>query len=662
MAKTAKQPAQQGTLTPILEHLSKDELIQQLLDSQEELRMSRAFANIAESSANDAVLQWHGRNRFLAEKIIPVTLKPIESESLSPTKGDHRIIDGDNLAVMTSLLMDFRGGPTRGVDVIYMDPPYNTGEDVFAYNDDYSLSKGEVKNLRRSVGRAETIVSLDDPTKHTKWINHMAPRLWAAKKLLKATGVIIVSIDEHELPRLWMLMEEIFGEKNRLATVIWERARKNDAAYVSEGHEYMLIWAKNRAEIDAKRAHMAKLPAWEQAYGRWRKKKDGSDEILSAYEEAKAIYGDDIPKIQTAMNAFFAALPKGHPSKTIRYKKVNANGMYNDDGNPNWPGGNGPDYDLPHPVTGKNVKKPASGWRYQKPEMLKLIAEGRVAFKKDHKGIPRLITYLHEIETEVQTSIISRSGQRSVELLEAVMGKGVFKNPKDPEILADLFNLVTWHDKDAVILDAYAGSGTTGHAVLSMNAADGGNRRFILIEGGDASPNARVTRDKYTSQITAERIRRVITGRWADKKKHAKHATGFHFFKASERITKNAIMASTRETLADIILQIVEDDSNRIDCRMEGHRYLIGRTKMGYGIALIWEARKGGKVDQVLTFDALETILDEAEKANLNKPVHIYATANTAPIADELYRFHQIPNSILARLGILDGEEELVTP
>ena len=120
-------------------------------------------------------------------------------------------------------------------------------------------------------------------------------------------------------------------------------------------------------------------------------------------------------------------------------------------------------------------------------------------------------------------------------------------------------------------------------------------------------------------------------------------------------------MASTRETLADIILQIVEDESNRIDCRMEGHRYVIGRTKLGYGIALIWEARKSGKVEQVLTFDILETILDEAEAANLTKPVHIYATANTAPISDDLYRFHQIPNSILARLGILDGEEELVS-
>jgi adenine-specific DNA-methyltransferase len=658
-----KRPPLNSPENPVLQHLSKPELIQHVEDLQEELRMSKAFSQIAETGANDATLLWQGRNRFLAEKIIPVRLKPIETESLNPDKGEHQIIDGDNLAVMTSLLTDFRGGPTRGFDVIYMDPPYNTGEDVFSYNDDYKFTKTEVKSLRRAVGRSEALVSLDDPTRHTKWINHMAPRLWAAKKLLKSTGVIIVSIDEHELPRLWMLMEEIFSEKNRIATLIWERSRKNDAAYISEGHEYMLIWGRNKAELDAKKGHMAALPQWASVAGRWRTPKDGVDEILTAYVEAKELYGDSIPKIQKAMNAFFAGLPKGHPAKKIRYKKVNRWGMYNDDGDLNWPGGGGPMYDIPHPVTGKPCKPPVSGWRFQPDEIKALIKpkpgeRDRIAFKADHTGTPRYIRYLDEMESEVRTSVISRTGQRSVEVVEAVLGKGSFKNPKDHEILAELINLVTWRDKNAVILDPYAGSGTTGHAVLAMNAEDGGNRRFILVESGDPSPGARVAREKYTNEITAERVRRVITGKWADDTKHAKHKTGFHFFRAHEQITKAAIMASTRETLADIILQIVEDESNRIDCRMEGHKYLIGRTRLGYGIALVWQPARNGKADQVLTWNILETILDEAEKAKVTKPIHIYATGNTAPLTDDLYRFHQIPNSILARLGILDRDEE----
>lgn len=642
----------------VLEHLDKNELIQHISELQEQLRLSQAFSQISEAGGHDATLLWKGRNRFLAERIIPVRLKPIEAESLNPEKGGNQIIDGDNLAVMTSLLTDFRGGPTRGFDVIYMDPPYNTGEDVFSYNDDYSLSKAEVKALRRQNGRSEGLVSLDDPSRHTKWINHIAPRLWAAKKLLKSTGVIIISIDEHELPRLWMLMEEIFGEKNRLATIIWDRSRKNDAAYLSEGHEYMLVWARNKAELDTKRGQLSKLDAWKQTLGKWRKKKEGADEILTAYAEAKSLYGDDVAQLQSALDAFFTSLPKEHPSRNIRFKKVNEHGVFNDDGDLGWPGSGGPTYDVMHPTTGQPCKRPASGWRYQEAEMKKLIAEGRVAFKATHTGIPRSISYLHEMESEVQTSVISRTGQRAVEILEAVLGKGSFKNPKDPEILAELFNLVTWRDKNAVILDAYAGSGTTGQAVISMNAEDNGSRRFVLIESGDPSLKSRVAREKYATQITAERVRRLITGKWADGKKHAPHDTGFHFLRAQEQITKSAIMASTRETLADVILQIVEDESNRIDCRVEGHSYLIGRTKLGFGIALVWQPSSKGEANQHLTWKILETILDEAAAAGATKPVHVYAIGNTAPLSDELYRFHQIPNSILARLGILDGEEE----
>ena len=349
-----------------LHHLRKQDLIQHVQDLQEELRMSKAFSQIAETSASDATLLWQGRNRFLAEKIIPVRLKPIAAESMNPDKGEHQIIDGDNLAVMTSLLTDFRGGPTRGFDVIYMDPPYNTGEDVFSYNDNYKLSKAEVKSLRRTLGRSEALVSLDDPTRHTKWINHMAPRLWAAKKLLKSTGVIIVSIDEHELPRLWMLMEEMFSEKNRIATLVWERSRKNDAAYVSEGHEYMLIWARNKLELDAKKGQMATIPEWANVSGRWRTPKSGVDEILTAYIEAKDIHGNNISKIQKTMDKFFADLPKSHPAKKIRYKKVNRWGMYNDDGDLNWPGGGGRKYDIPHPVTGKPCRRPAQDGVFRK--------------------------------------------------------------------------------------------------------------------------------------------------------------------------------------------------------------------------------------------------------------------------------------------------------
>jgi len=635
------------------------DLLRRIEDLEEQLRMSRAFVDSPDPDA-DVTLHWRGQKRFLTETIIPVKLQPIEADSFHPERGPHWIVDGDNLGAMQSLLTDFRGGPTKGFDVIYMDPPYNTGKDTFSYNDDYRLSKADVKAHRRKSVLSEGLVSLEDPTRHTKWINHMAPRLWAARKLMKSTGVIIVSIDEHELPRLWMLMEQIFLEKNRIATLVWERARKNDANYISEGHEYMLVWARDKEAVDAKLRRMVTTPEWKHDRGKWRRKKAGADAILTAYAQAKSAYGDDVGRIQKALDEFFADLPKDDPARKIRYKKVDTDGVYNDDGDPSWPGGGGPDYDIPHPVTGEAVKKPERGWLYQEDEMKNhVIPEGRLVFKKDHTKVPRIKTYLHEMENEVQTSVIARVGQRAVETVESILGKGKFTNPKDHEMLAELFNLVTWRDKQAVILDPYAGAGTTGHAVLSMNMEGDGSRRFVLIDNGDPNHKGKSARNRYTAEVTAERVRRVITGDWADGKDHPPYDAGYTFFRAWEQINRRSIMSSTRESLADIILQVVEEDSNRIDYRFEGYDYLIGRTRTGHGIALVWGAGAGnGKKDQRLTLDVRNSILDEAEAAGVDRPVYIYATVNTAPINDGLYRFCQIPNSILVRLGIQDLEDE----
>lgn len=641
---------------------SKEELLERVYALEEQLRMTSAFLNSPDPetvNARDATLAWFGRQRFLTEKIIPVTLKPIPQESLNPTLGpQHMIIDGDNLSVMTSLLTHFRGGGTRqGFDVIYMDPPYNTGQDVFAYNDHYLLSKREVANYKQRVPQIERLVSLEDPSRHTKWINHIAPRLWAAKKLLKSTGVLIISIDEHELPRLWMLMEELFGEPNRIATIIWERSRKNDDSYVSEGHEYMLVWARDKSVLEAKRKVMAQTPEWKYDKGKWRVRKEGVDAILTAYAAAKIKHKTNLAKIQEELDEFFANLPVNHPARSIRYKKVDAYGVYNDDGNPNWPGGGGPRYDVIHPITGKPCKVPESGWRFSEEEMASLIARGRINFKDSHEKVPRVITYLHEMENEVRTSVIRKSGQRSVETIEAILGKSKFKNPKDHEIIAELINLVTWRDRNAKVLDPYAGSGTSGHAVLNLNLEDGGNRQFVLIEHGKPGPKEKVPSNLYTTKITAERIRRVISGRWADGEEHPSHSVGFTFYRAREEITRRSIMGATREQLSDIILQVVEDQSNRIDYRLDGYKYLIGRTTKGYGIALVWGDDRMDRDGQTLTQSVRNDILDEATVAGAEFPVYIYATGRTAAINDDLYRFCQIPNWILARLGISELED-----
>ena len=622
--------------------------------SQEETRLAKAFSQIADTGTTNAALMWRGRNRFLTEKIIPVLLKESDADNFQTEQDDcgNLIIAGDNLSVMASLLTDFKGGRDRGVDIVYLDPPYNTGSDTFAYNDDYRFTPAELRQLKRKQKQSEKTVGIDDVSRHTKWLNHIAPRLHQAKRLLKSTGVIIASIDEHELPRLWLLMEEMFHEKNRLATLIWERSRKNDAKYISEGHEYMLVWAKDKAALDV----------LTRKKSGWRKRKDGAEEVLLAYTEAKELYGDDIAKIQAVMDKFFAELPATHPAKRIRFKKVDKRGMYRNDGNLNKPEANGARYEVINPNTGLPCKLPSGGWRYPNPAVLqKLIDDGRIYFGDSPNRIPSLITYLHEQEVDVQTSIIQRTAQVSVQQLDDILGKSSSQAPKDFTMLAELFALVTWRNKNAIILDPYAGSGTTAHAVLALNAEDGGKRRFILIENGD--PNAvkqgKISdRTRYATDITAERVRRVIHGDWADGKPHPSHAAGFQFFYATKEIDRDAIMTADREHLADIILQVVEEDSNRLDCRMDGdYKYLIGKTRTGYGIALIWESQTEKNI-QPLTDEIVDIIIDEARTAKVTKPVFVYAVGNTATEDDTLYRFQHIPDSILARLNLLPGEEE----
>ncbi|BCJ87671.1 site-specific DNA-methyltransferase [Effusibacillus dendaii] len=632
-------------------NLSHDELIKLLIEKEEELRLSKVFTPFISTEENlDATLQWRGRQRFLAEKVRPVKLIPVPEKSLNPSKGDNLIIDGENLSVMTSLLKDYRGQ----IDVIYMDPPYNTGSDSLTYNDDFMLSKSEVKRNRKTHGRSSEIVSLDDPNRHTKWINHMAPRLWAAKKLMKPTGVIIISIDEHELPRLWMLMEEIFLPKNRLATLIWQRSRKNDATYFSEGHEYMLVWARNVDELDAK----------VKEKGKWREVKPGLEDHLAEYRRLREIHSDDYEAIIKGLKHSVKGIKKDSPLWTVRQyvgvdSKSDLLGPYKED-DPSWPGGGGPDYDVFHPETGRPVRKPPKGWIVSTPEEFqKLIDDDRIIWKKVDKGTPKIKKYLLEgREKDVFTSVINKDARGSVMLVKSIFGdENAFKNPKDHEILKKLINLVTWGDPECIVLDPYAGSGTTAHAIIELNHEYGGNRRFILIEGGFVGKNTKINQEDYTDKITAERIRRVITGKWADKKKHSTYDTGFTYFRADKAITKKDILASDRESLADVILQVAEEESNRIDCRIEGHRYLIGQTRSGFGIALVWESGKDGRT---LTIEVLKEIIQEAESQGCSKPIHIYAAANEGPVADNIYRFHQIPDAILAKLGItgFDGEAE----
>jgi adenine-specific DNA-methyltransferase len=479
----------------------------------------------------------------------------------------------------------------------------------------------------------------------------MAPRLYAARKLLKDTGVMIVSIDEHELPRLWMLMEEMFQEKNRLATLIWERSRKNDASYFSEGHEYMLVWAKDKAALD----ELVKQK------GKWREPKPGLEPFVAEFKRLSEQHAGNNKEISDGLKAFVKGIRKESPLWTIRQyvhvdDKHSTLGPFKEE-DAAYPKPGGERFEVINHHIGKAVEIPKKGWRAASIEdFTKLIEDDLVAWKGTKT--PKIKKHLFGgRENDVITSVIQKEARQSVMTLKALIGfEDAINHPKDHLILKRLFYTVTWGNPNAKIFDPYGGSGTTGHAVLAMNAEDGGQRRFVLVENGDPT-NRKIPRDEYTDRLTAERIRRVLSGRWADGKPHPSLPGGFTFYEAKRSVSRKAIMAYDRENMADIILQLVEDDSNRQDCRMDGYEYLIGKTRSGFGIALVWEEKAKGQM-MPLTREIRSKIMQEADKAGVTKPVYIYAVANVSPINDALYRFQQIPDSLLARLNMLEDEED----
>jgi adenine-specific DNA-methyltransferase len=345
----------------------------------------------------------------------------------------------------------------------------------------------------------------------------MFPRLRLLSEFLQDDGVVIVSIDDFEAYRLRSIMDEVFGPRNFIAQLVWDKTRKNDAKLFSVGHEYLLVYAKS-------------LPRLRELKTVWREQKPGATAIIAKWQELKSEYGDDFASIQLKLRDWYRNLPAGNPSKKLsRYKWVDKWGPWRDR-DISWPGGGGPRYDVRHPETHLPCLVPEAGWRFAKPEeMQRQIDLGLVQFRDDHTEPPfrkaHLLPVPEELEADqsspnddedgdqeegtngelaglqVMPSVIYKQAQVSVKLLRKLFdGRKVFPNPKDHEILMRLFRYIT--GPNDLILDAFAGSGSTAHAVLQLNKEESSNRRFILIE----------MNEKIATEITAERIKRVMRG------------------------------------------------------------------------------------------------------------------------------------------------------
>ncbi|MCP2348135.1 site-specific DNA-methyltransferase [Nonomuraea roseoviolacea] len=374
----------------------------------------------------------------------------------------HAVINGENFHALEMLLYTHQ----ERIDCIYIDPPYNTGQDEWIYNDRH--------------------VDGEDLYRHSKWLAFMERRLILARELLKDTGIIIVAIGDDQHHRLRMLMDQVFHEQNFISDVVWQGGRKNDSRYISNGADYMLIYAKDESTLRRNGV-------------RWREPRPGTAEIASAAARVWEESGHDQEKATVLMKEWIRSLPKNHPAKeNNRFYEFEPDGRVFRKRDISWPGGGGPRYDVLHPVTGLPVLVPARGWVYSKPErMQEDIDAGLIMWGADHTEYINRKTYLGSDASDdsedsgdndpgigmVPTSVFEQKRTSASKRMKSLFGDSRFPFPKDHTVLARWIGLVS--PKDGVILDFFGGSGTTMEAVIRLNAQDSGSRQCILVTNNE---------------------------------------------------------------------------------------------------------------------------------------------------------------------------------
>jgi adenine-specific DNA-methyltransferase len=459
-------------------------------------------------------LNWPGKREALLTANAPIakTLRPCREESVNFDTTRNLFIEGDNLEALKLLQETYLGK----IKVIYIDPPYNTGSD-FIYGDDFSEDSSDFLMRSNQIDKEGNRLIANYETNgrfHSDWMSMIYSRIRLARNLLTEDGVILVSIGPEEVKNLMALLGDVFGESNRVSVITWEKGRKNDSTFFSESAEYILIFAKNKECLASK--------------GRWRERKEGLDIIFEAYENLKIKFNSNHQLIETEMRKFYSQLDDNEPAKKLaHFYRSDDRGLYFG-ADISSASTSIPDYEIIHPITKKPVKKPSRGWGATEQVMLERIAKNEVLFGPDESTIPLKKSYLAEVDSIVKTPVLYKDGRAASGILKGLFGDVVFNNPKDHVILSDIISYCLQGNKDAIILDFFAGSSSTAHAVMDLNYADGGNRKFFMVQLPEVlnvelatNPVAKQTIRKATNflvsinksltiaEISKERIRRA---------------------------------------------------------------------------------------------------------------------------------------------------------
>ncbi|WP_418276407.1 site-specific DNA-methyltransferase [Isoptericola jiangsuensis] len=438
-------------------------------------------------------LDWPGKRAaaFAANAPIAKTLRPVREESVDFHTTKNLFIEGDNLEALKLLQESYLGK----VKLIYIDPPYNTGND-FVYEDDFAESSADY--LARSGQKTQTGDRLIANTEsngrfHSDWLSMMYPRLKLAKNLLADDGVLVVSIDENEHASLVRLGEEVLGDASYVGEIVLKNSSKNDQSYISMQHEYIVFFVKNRQANP----------------GKWVEKKEGLDKIYAAFAGFRKKHGDDWTAINAEAKAWFKQFPASDPvAASKHYTWMDERGVYFPD-NISGPNDGQYVYDIPHPVTGQNVKRPSRGWVSPKESLEARIAEGRIHFGPDHTTVPNLKTYLANTEYQSLTSIRYVDGRAASKRLATLFGEKVFTNPKDELLLRDIYRAVGVTGDD-IVLDMFAGSGSAMQAVVELNrGAETSSCRYIGIQVAEDLTEVLKTAKGAAKKITTNAIKQL---------------------------------------------------------------------------------------------------------------------------------------------------------
>lgn len=436
-------------------------------------------------------LDWPGKREALLAANAPIakTLRPCREESIDFDTTRNLFIEGDNLDALKLLQETYLGK----VNVIYIDPPYNTGED-FVYRDNFASDTSSFLRESNQVDDAAARLVLNPESNgrfHSEWVSMMYARLKLARNLLRDEGVIFISVDDNEARNVRNICDEIFGEDNFIAQIVWEGANKNDARQIGISHEYAIVYAKNRSVVPRE----------------WSIRKEGVDDVLKEVERLKKLHGKDYDAASTELAGWYRAMKAKPAFNHRRYRFIDARGVYKEE-NPTAPGGRR--FNLINPRNGKIINlTPNRGWAFNQTEFERLVAEERISFISETSIMLRL--YLHETDTITPPSVFYQPARSASERLADLIGPGVFDFPKDELIVRGFIEMaLTGAGPEPIILDFFAGSGTTAHATFLANIESDKRCRFVLVQLPEACRESSAAARKGFKTIADISRKRII--------------------------------------------------------------------------------------------------------------------------------------------------------